>query len=427
MNRKQVSKRLGLLLVVALLLLALPHGGSAQATGTVTYWTYFTDKWDLEQKFLADFKKARPNITVQAQLIPPDQLQQKTVTAFASKTAPDLWNTAPTFYYEFVQRGDLENLTPYITRDKTGLGAFFPNILTDLAVPPGSGNYYALPRNYVASLLYYNKNVFDKAGIGYPDESWDWNKLLDVAKKLTIRNADGTVAQFGFVSSPWHTMLDPLILANGGRVLSDDQKSCRLTDPVAVKTIQFMVDMIQRDKVSPNPTQLKEYIVESPDAFKAGKVAMFITGSWAITSMREIKSFDWDVAMVPKGSAKRVIYGGPDTIVMSSSTKNKSGAWELLKYLTMQTPVSWYAAGMGLVPSVQKTATAKEWLSSTPPAHTQVMLDSATFMVGGFTPHWLEWQTAKRNTLNEAFFGQKPVAAAAKEACAAIDKILQAK
>ena len=224
MNRTQVSKGLGLVL---LLLLALPHGGSAQATGAVTYWTYFTDKWDLEQKFLADFKKARPNITVQAQLIPPDQLQQKTVTAFASKTAPDLWNTAPTFYYEFVQRGDLENLTPYITRDKTGLGTFFPNILTDLAVPPGSGNYYALPRNYVVSLLYYNKNAFDKAGIGYPDASWDWNKLLDVAKRLTIRNADGTVAQFGFVSSPWHTMLDPLILANGGRVLSDDQKSCR--------------------------------------------------------------------------------------------------------------------------------------------------------------------------------------------------------
>ena len=349
------------------------------------------------------------------------------MTAFASKTAPDLWNTAPTFYYEFVQRGDLENLTPFITRDKSKLDAFFPNILTDLAVPPGSRNYYALPRNYVASLLYYNKNAFDKAGIAYPDESWDWNRLLEVAKKLTIRNADGTVAQFGFVSSPWHTMLDPLILANGGRVLSDDQKSCRLTDPVAVKTIQFMVDMIQRDKVSPNPTQLKEYIVESPDSFKAGKVAMFITGSWAITSMREIKSFDWDVAMVPKGSVKRVIYGGPDTIVMSSSTKNKSGAWELLKYLTMQTPVSWYAAGMGLVPSIQKTAMAKEWLSSTPPAHTQVMLDSARYMVGGFTPHWLEWQTAKRNTLNEAFFGQKAVAAAAQEACAAIDKILQAK
>jgi multiple sugar transport system substrate-binding protein len=425
-NRKQMSKGLGLM-VALLLLLALPHGGSAQAPGTVTYWTYFTDKWDLEQQFLADFKKTHSNIPVQAQLIPPDQLQQKVVTAFAAKTAPDVWNTAPTFYYEFVQRGELENLTPYINRDKINLDAFFPNILTDLAVPTGSKNYYALPRNYVVSLLYYNKNVFDKAGIAYPDESWDWNRLLEVAKKLTIRNADGTVAQFGFVSSPWHTMLDPLILANGGRVLSDDQKSCRLTDPVAIKTIQFMVDMVQGAKVSPNPTQLKEYIVESPDSFKAGKVAMFITGSWAITSMREIKGFEWDVAMVPKGSVKRVIYGGPDTIAMSSSAKNKNGAWELVKFLTMQTPVSWYAAGMGLVPSIQKTATAKEWLSSTPPAHTQVMLDTANYMVGGFTPHWLEWQTAKRNTLNQAFFGQKPVEAAAKETCAAIDKILQAK
>jgi multiple sugar transport system substrate-binding protein len=309
-------------MVALVLLLALPHGGSAQAPGTVTYWTYFTDKWDLEQQFLADFKKTHSNIPVQAQLIPPDQLQQKVVTAFAAKTAPDVWNTAPTFYYEFVQRGELENLTPYINRDKINLDAFFPNILTDLAVPTGSKNYYALPRNYVVSLLYYNKNVFDKAGIAYPDESWDWNRLLEVAKKLTIRNADGTVAQFGFVSSPWHTMLDPLILANGGRVLSDDQKSCRLTDPVAIKTIQFMVDMVQGAKVSPNPTQLKEYIVESPDSFKAGKVAMFITGSWAITSMREIKGFEWDVAMVPKGSVKRVIYGRAPR-----RTRTAPGSW----------------------------------------------------------------------------------------------------
>jgi len=415
---------LGLGLIAVLL---FPFGGSAQAPATVTYWTYFSDKWDLEQKLLAEFKTAHPTITVNAQLIPPDQLQQKIITAFVSGTAPDVWNTAPTFYYEFVQRGDLENLTPFIQRDKTDLTKFFPNILTDLAVPMGSGKYYALPRNYVVSLLYYNKNAFDKAGVKYPDESWDWNKVLAAAQQLTIKNSDGTVAQYGFVSSPWHTMLDPLILSNGGEVLSADQKSCRLTDPIAIKTIQFMVDLVQRYRVSPNPTQLKEYIVESPDAFKAGKVAMFITGSWAITSMRDIKSFQWDVAMVPKGSVKRVIYGGPDTIVMSSSTKNKDAAWELVKFLTMKTPVSWYAAGMGLVPSIRTTAMAKEWLESTPPEHTQVMLDTAKFMVGGFTPHWLEWQTAKRNILNQAFFGQKPVEAAAQEACASIDKILQSK
>jgi multiple sugar transport system substrate-binding protein len=406
-------------------LFVFPCGGSAQAPSTVTYWTYFADKWDLEQKLLAEFKSAHPHITVNAQLVPPDQLQQKTITAFASGKAPDVWNTAPTFYYEFVQRGDLENLTPFIQRDKIDLNTFSPNILTDLTVPMGSGKYYALPRNYVVSLLYYNKNAFDKAGVKYPDESWDWNKLLAAAQQLTVKNSDGTVAQFGFVSSPWHTMLDPLIRSNGGEVLSADQKSCRLTGPIAVKTIQFMVDLVQRYRVSPNPAQLKEYTVESPDAFKAGKVAMFITGSWAIASMRDIKNFQWDVAMVPKGSVKRVIYGGPDTIVMSSSTKNKDAAWELVKFLTMKTPVSWYAAGMGLVPSVRTTAMAKEWLGSTPPAHTQVMLDTAKFMVGGFTSHWLEWQAAKRNILNQAFFGQKPVEAAAQEACVSIDKILQ--
>ncbi len=408
-------------------ILVFSNAGPAQTPAAVSYWTYLSDRWEAEQKVLGEFMRAHPAIKVNAQLIPADQLQQKTVTAFASGAPPDVWNTAPTFYYEFVQRGELENLTPFIKRDNLNMSVFFQNILADLAVPKGGAQYYALPRNYVVSLLYYNKAAFDKAGITYPDQSWDWNRVLEVAQRLTMRNADGTAAQYGFVSSPWHTMLDPLILANGGAVLSENEKTCRLTEPTALKTIQFMVDFVQRSKVSPNPTQLKEYIVESPDAFKAGKVAMFITGSWAIVSMREIKSFQWDVAMIPRGAVKRVIYGGPDTIVMSSAAKNKDAAWELVKFLTTQTPVSWYTVGMGMVPSARHTALSDEWLASTPPAHPRVMLDSAQYMVGGFTPHWIEWQTAKRNSLNEAFFGQKSVAQAAGDACQAINKILQEK
>jgi len=112
---------------------------------------------------------------------------------------------------------------------------------------------------------------------------------------------------------------------------------------------------------------------------------------------------------------------------MSSAAKNKDAAWELVKFLTTQTPVSWYTVGMGMVPSARHTALSDEWLASTPPAYPRVMLDSARYMVGGFTPHWIEWQTAKRNSLNEAFFGQKSVAQAAGEACQAINKILQEK
>lgn len=424
MVRDRMSTVVGLVVILTASL-ALPNVGSAQIPATVTYGTYWADRSELEQRMLNEFRKAYPNTKVNVQLIPPDQLQQKMVTAYASNTAPDVWNTAPTFYYEFVKRGDLENLTPYIKRDKLDMSMFFENVLTDLAVPKGSGQYYAFPRHHVVSLLYYNRDAFDKAGIKYPDESWDWNTLLEVAQKLTVKNPDGTAARFGFVSSPWHTMLDPLILANGGRVLSEDQKSCRLTEPSAIKTIQFMADLVHRHRVSPNPTQLKEYIVESPDAFKAGKVAMFITGSWAIVSMRDIKSFKWDVAMVPKGSVKRVIYGGPDTFAMSRSAKNKKAAWQLTKYLTMKAPIEWYTGG--LVPSVKTVASAGQWVGSPPPANARVMLESSRYMVGGFTPNWIEWQTAKRNSLNQAFFGQKSVEQAAKDACQAIDKVLQGK
>jgi ABC-type glycerol-3-phosphate transport system substrate-binding protein len=129
--------------------------------------------------------------------------------------------------------------------------------------------------------------------------------------------------------------------------------------------------------------------------------------------------------MMPKGKVKRVIYGGPDGIVVSKATKNPEVAWTLTKFLIgPEAPISWYLKGLGMVPFNRKLALSQEWLGNSPPEHLSVLLESAEYMYADFNPGYNEWQTAQRNQLDAAFLGQKSTLDACRAAATAINEIL---
>src|SRR5262249_3392264 len=153
--------------------------------------------------------------------------------------------------------------------------------------------------HWVCSVLYYNKDLFDKAGVKYPDETWTWDTLLDAAKELSGSG------QFGFNSNSAHTHLDAAIYANGGKVLSDDSNTCLLDNPEPIDTIQWFVDLIQKRKVAPDANQARDIGLTTANApFSTGKVAMVVDGSWQIANTRDV-GFNWDIALVPGGKVKR--------------------------------------------------------------------------------------------------------------------------
>ena len=225
-----------------------------------------------------------------------------------------------------------------------------------------------------------------------------------------------------------HTHLDAAIYANGGKVLNDDYKTCALADsPEAIETIQWFVDLIAVHKVAPDANQSRDIGLSTANSpFQSGRVAMVIDGSWQIATTRGV-TFNWDIAMVPSGTEKRVIYGGPDSLSISSTTPHVEEAWEFLKY-AVGPARGVEAFGGGVVPSYKATANSEAWLEAgQAPENKKVILDSEPYLMGAefISNNWTEWRiTAMNSDLTPAFLGAASVEDAVRTTTDNINAIL---
>ncbi len=392
-------------------------------TGEVLYWNYMTNMQNIERQILSQFELDNPEIKLKAEWIPWQQYWQKLNASLnAGEGAPDVWNTAPTFYYQYVDLGQLLELDDLIKRD-LNVNDYWQRTLGQWRAPQGRGPFFGVPRNYVLSVLFYNKSLMDAAGAAYPDDTWTTDDLLETALKVNNPTGDPRTAVFGFdiPGKGNRTFLDPLIYANGGRVLNEDLTECVINSESAIATMKWMQDLYQVHKVTPAPG----FFEGLGNSFQTGRVAMTVTGSWSVGSYRSIRAFGWDIALFPKGSQSRVTYGGPDGFVISQQTKNAEGAWAMLRHMIdNDSVISFYLENPGMVPIQKELANDARYISISPP-DLRVLLRSEPYMAADFNANYNEWQGAKVNLLDEVWLGQKAPEDAAPEVEDAINEILQ--
>jgi multiple sugar transport system substrate-binding protein len=392
-------------------------------TGEVLYWNYMTNMQNIERQILRQFELANPDVKLKAEWIPWQQYWQKLNASLnAGEGAPDVWNTAPTFYYQYVDLGQLLELDDLIKRD-LNVNDYWQRTLGQWRAPQGRGPFFGVPRNYVLSVIYYNKSLMDAAGAAYPDDTWSTDDLLETAQKVNNPTGDPRTAVFGFdiPGKGNRTFLDPLIYANGGRVLNEDLTECVINSESAIATIKWMQDLYQVHEVTPAPG----FFEGLGNSFQTGRVAMTVTGSWSVGSYRPIRAFGWDIALFPKGSQSRVTYGGPDGFVISKQTKNPEGAWATLRHMIDDDSViSFYLENPGMVPIKKELANDARYISINPP-DLRVLLRSEPYMAADFNANYNEWQGVKVNLLDEVWLGQKTPEDAAPEVENAINEILQ--
>ena len=220
------------------------------------------------------------------------------------------------------------DLKPFIDRDGYDLSQLADQAVADFTTP---GGQFGLPRDLNVVALYYNKAMFDAAGVPYPDASWDWAKLVEVAHKLTLdTNSDGKPDQWGFYTetSDMENYWSSLVWQNGGDILAPDGKSTVLGTDQAVGGIQFLQDLIWKEKVMPDPA----LFAEIGDAFEQGKAAMEANGSWLVAT-HQAAGIDFGIAPLPKGPAGQATSINPTGAVVYAKTKSPDAAWEFVKYL----------------------------------------------------------------------------------------------
>jgi multiple sugar transport system substrate-binding protein len=273
------------------------------------------------------FHTANPAITVDVSVADWDAYWDKLQTGLAGGAAPDVFAMDGPLFPDYQARDVLLDLKPYIDKEGYDLTQLADAGVADFTT--ASGGQFGLPRDLNVIALYYNKAMFDAAGVPYPDETWDWQKLTDVAKQLT-KTANGKTDQWGFYTetTDMENFWLSAVWQNGGDVLAPDGKSTVLDTDQAAGGIQFLQDLIWKDKVMPDPA----VSAETGDAFEQGKAAMTANGSWLVPTFQAAK-LDFGIAPLPQGVAGRFTSVNPTGAVVYKGTKAPDAAWEFVKYL----------------------------------------------------------------------------------------------
>ena len=413
------------------LLLSIPSGGCGSRPASdgaaeikVAFWGS-PEEIDIITNSISEWRAANPKIKVVFEHTPYTGYDSKILTRIAGGAAPDIIATEVDYFVTFATKNVLEDLTPYLQTDPgSDTSDFFPAILDRFKA---GGHLFAFPRDVAPfACVFYNKRLFDEAGLAYPNDDWTWDDLLRLARALTRQDASGRTVQYGFYGWAWQNF----IYGNGGALVDDVKKprKTRLDDPKSVQGLQFYSDLINLYKVMPAPVALANMGMGIDLMFSSGRLAMFLSGIWETPGLRNY-NFDWDVAMFPKNPRGIRAFGsGGSGYAILKSSKHKKEAWEVIKALTSPAGQAKLAERGLAQPSRISVAKSKSWAEDpAPPANKKMLNEAVKYVVfSPFDPHWREIEEKYlRPQLDLVLNGKKSAADFAGEAAPAINNALQ--
>jgi multiple sugar transport system substrate-binding protein len=192
------------------------------------------------------------------------------------------------------------------------------------------GVSYVWPSSFANYAILYNKDLFDKAGVAYPQDSWTWADLAATAKKFS-----SMPDVFGFAGAEDPSVLHvwyPLLKAHGGEMFDEADTQCLLNTPEAIQTMDFMRDL-WTSKAEMTPAVGKQ-LSGGYAVFLQGKVAMlyFYTGFFNDMHTNRKGGFKYGVVALPAGPKGRFIRTGGSQYAIPKGSKFPQVAWELMRY-----------------------------------------------------------------------------------------------
>jgi len=235
---------------------------------------------------------------------------------------------------------------------KTGydLSQFYPQVIQGLTF---DNKLVGLTDNWDTQVMYYNRDLFDRAHVPYPTADWTWTDFENAAKKLT--SGEGTSKVYGAVFDPWFAPTYSTIWSFGGDIVNTDGTTCELNQPQSVQALDFIEGLYQQG-LSPSPEQMNQQGQGSEQIFLSGRGAMLIgNGRWAAYDLQSVKRFKWAMAPLPKGPAGRANFFHLSMFAVAANSPNQSAAWQFLQFMVskqgIETTVS-NAQGLPSVPAM---------------------------------------------------------------------------
>ncbi len=328
------------------------------------------------QSLIDAFVAEHSDITFELINIPSSGDFRKRLAAdFAAGTPPDLFLINYRRFPPYAAKRVIESLTPYLAQSNLIQAEdYYPQAL---AAFTWQGALACMPQNMSSPVIYYNKALFDAAGMAYPSDDWTWDEFVTTASALTQdTDSDGMTDIYGFGTEASIVRMAPFIWMNGGEIVDDPITPTKLMldTPASKEALAWYIALQTTHKVAPDA--VAEESESSESRFLNGRLAMFIESRRAVPEFRTIEAFDWDVAALPVGKQRASILHS-DAYCMAAAGTHKDATWDFIEFANTTAGQTILAQTGRTVPSLIALAESPVFLDpAAKPAHSQVFLDA---------------------------------------------------
>ncbi|MWV42172.1 extracellular solute-binding protein [Paenibacillus sp. HJL G12] len=369
MNKKKSSISL---LLVAALTAALTGCGSGSSDGAsdqggsnkavLEYYTW-TDEEDYMKKVVDAFNAKNSDVEVHMTTISndADEYNTKIMNNLSGGSKMDVYSINGTSSLGlYSSKGQLLDLTDRIKEGNLDVGAYGPSF-QDITGVLTKGKYYALPYRTSEYALFYNKDLFDQAGIPYPSQM-TWEEYAELAKSLT--KGDGADKQWGGYFADWLTA--PLGALQKGATILDDS-----LDPVA-EWLDYLDRLYYKDASHMSYKQMKAESTDWIKQFESGNVAMLVNGEWTLNMLKadiaagktDMK-FDMAPLPLPEGTKDPITVGGVSTFIgVNPKSKQAEAAYKFAQFVSGEEGES-IIAESSVLPAYSSDKTKEAFIQAT--------------------------------------------------------------
>ncbi|OON94059.1 MAG: sugar ABC transporter substrate-binding protein [Candidatus Epulonipiscium fishelsonii] len=281
--------------------------------------------------------------------------------------------------------------------------------------------YYAVPKDIDTIALWYNKTMFDEAGLEYPNENWTWDDMTEAARKLT--KPDGSQYGVGIRNDGGQMGYYNMIYSNGGYVISEDKKKSGYDDPKSIEAMKILETWIN-EGLMPSLSTMSETNVEV--LMQSAQIAMTIQGSWMLASYEESEYAleNLDVAELPMSDStgERVSMFNGLGWTAAANGEHPDEAWQLLEYLGSKEAQE-KQAELGITMSAYN-GTSDKWAQSSV-FNLQAYINMMDNMIiNPYSRNTIIWDSENNEILKQVYLGEKTMEEVCKEMAAQQNAVL---
>ena len=333
MERKNMRRNAALVMAGALVMGLTACGSSGNESngdGKLVFQIWDAGQKAGMEKLTEAYMEEHPDVKIEVQATGWDEYWTKLEASATSNSMPDIFWMHSNQMYKYADNGILADCSDIVDA----------NSFSDISIANAEGSdgkVYGVPKDKDLVVLVYNKEIFDQAGVTYPDDTWTWDNLTEASEKIYEQTGKyGYMAYAHDQIGYWN-----FVYQNGGEILNEDGTKAEYTEKATSDAIKFYVNLQNNDWC---PTQEQFANTSATEQFFSGQGAMFFAGSWDLVNLCSTytdMNGKWDVAVLPKcpnpeSGDGRAVISNSVSYATAAEGKNKDTAMDFLKFLASE-------------------------------------------------------------------------------------------